>query len=149
MEIRCVRCGERWDVDHLVHDCVRYLCPVCGSPVAPDEDGLAVHGAALVLPGARGGAAALRCRWTGDMEQASVMIEPADNGETPAEVTERGGEGWLWFVSAGRGCPTCHGHPDLRTGPITPTASELLERDAATEGRFGDWLFGEQGGATR
>jgi hypothetical protein len=128
MDITCRKCGEPWEVAYLRHDVAWYTCRH-GQTVERSSSGW-------------------RHRTSSWRDVASdcddptprLQIDPADNGQVPAEVAKVGEQGWYQFVAGGLGCPSCHGRPE-RQREIELTLAELDELDVATEGEFGHLLF--------
>lgn len=56
------------------------------------------------------------------------MFTPADNGHIADQVRQHDPNGWLRFVTTGRGCPACHGRLHHPVDPPVPT-----DLDAATD----------------
>ncbi len=135
MDIICRLCGEPWDAYHLRHDMSWWECVEHRQSTVRNESGTFYHRAEHPIYG--------RDDCTSEQE---VQIEPADNGAVPAEVRAECGllepkPGWLNFVARGRGCPSCHGQPELQTRTDVPGFAELDDIEVATEGELSGELF--------
>ena len=133
MDIICARCREPWDAHHLRHDMHRWRCTGCHRSVQPDGSG----GLAL-----QNRPAPWETPPSCPHPHAVLEIDPAADGQVPDQVqawTEHGQPGWLRYVTAGLGCPDCHG---TDPGPVEPLSdAERDDIDTATEGAaFDDWL---------
>jgi hypothetical protein len=128
VDITCAKCGEPWDAYHLRHDVMWWQCVEHRQSTERRESGIFYHQAKHPIYG--------QDVCTSAQE---VQVEPADNGEIPAEVQadydrQPPAPGWLNFVARGKGCPSCYGRPERQTRSEPLSFAELDDIDAATEG---------------